>query len=152
MSRLNINIRINPLTSTMSNVIRTTLMAPCGMNCRLCSAYIREKEACPGCRGDDSIKAKTRITCRIKNCDTIRHDKAKYCFSCDRFPCDRLNHLSERYRTQYGMSMIDNLEHIKKYGIRHFIRNEKERWTCPECRELICVHKPQCLVCGHKWR
>jgi hypothetical protein len=60
--------------------------------------------------------------------------------------------LDERYRTKYGMSMIDNLVHIKKFGIRHFIRNEKERWTCPGCSQLICVHKPQCLFCGHKWR
>lgn len=45
------------------------------------------------------------------------------------FPCDRLNHLDERYKTKYGMSMIDNLVHIKKFGVRHFIRNEKERWT-----------------------
>jgi hypothetical protein len=60
--------------------------------------------------------------------------------------------LDERYRTKYGMSMIDNLVHIKKFGIRHFMRNEKERWACPECSQLLCVHKPQCLICGHKWR
>ncbi len=52
--------------------------------------------------------------------------KAKYCFCCDSFPCVRLNHLDKRYRTKYGMSMIDNLENIRKFGIRHFIRNEKE--------------------------
>jgi len=137
---------------TKTNVIRTTLIAPCGMNCRLCFAYTRDKKACPGCRGDDSVKPKTRVTCRIKNCEKIGRGKVRYCFSCDRFPCDRLNHLDERYRTKYGMSMIDNLAHIKKFGIRHFIRNEKERWTCLECGQLICVHKPQCLFCGHKWR
>jgi Protein of unknown function (DUF3795) len=145
-------IRMTPVKSTMSDPIRTALIAPCGMNCRLCCAYTRDKKACPGCRGDDSVKPKTRVTCRIKNCEEIRQGKARYCFSCDRFPCDRLNHLDERYRTRYGMSMIDNLVHIKKFGIRHFMRNEKERWTCPECSQLLCVHKPQCLFCGHKWR
>jgi hypothetical protein len=50
------------------------------------------------------------------------------------------------------MSMIDNLEIISETGIRHFIRNEKEKWSCSECGRLICVHKPQCLYCGHKWR
>jgi len=143
---------MTPVRLTMSNAIRTALIAPCGMNCRLCCAYTRDKKACPGCRGDDSVKSKTRVTCRIKNCEKIGQGKVRYCFSCGRFPCDRLNHLNERYRTKYGMSMIDNLEHIKKYGIKHFMSNEKERWTCPECSELICVHKPQCLFCGHKWR
>ena len=143
---------MTPVRSTMSSAIRTALIAPCGMNCRLCCAYTRDKKACPGCRGDDSVKPITRVTCRIKNCEKIGQGKARYCFSCERFPCNKLSHLNERYRTKYGMSMIDNLEHIKKYGIKHFMSNEKERWTCPECRQLICVHKPQCLSCGHKWR
>jgi hypothetical protein len=125
------------------------------MNCRLCRAYIRDIKyikACPGCRGDDSVKSKSCVTCRIKNCEKIVQGRVRYCFSCDNFPCATLNHLDKRYRARYGMSMIDNLVNIKKFGIRHFIRNEKERWTCPECGEIICVHKPQCLSCGHKWR
>ena len=136
----------------MSNAIRKALIAPCGMNCRLCIAYIRENNPCPGCRSDNRVKPKTRYACRIKNCAKIKKGRLTYCFSCDRFPCDRLNHLDKRYRTKYGMSMIDNLAHIKKYGIRHFIANEKERWACPGCSELLCVHKLQCLSCGHRWR
>ncbi len=122
------------------------------MNCGLCRAFTREKKPCPGCRGDDSGKSKTCVTCRIKNCEKIRLGNAGYCFSCDSFPCDRLAHLDNRYRTKYGMSMIDNLVNIKKSGIRLFVRNEKKRWACPECSQLLCVHKPQCLFCGHKWR
>ena len=140
------------MQATTTDAIPTTLIAPCGMNCRLCYAYIRDKNACPGCRDDNSAKPKTRATCRIKNCEKMRRGKARYCFSCDSFPCDRLNHLDERYRTKYGMSMIDNLVHVKKFGIRHFIRYEKKRWTCPECSQLISVHRPQCLSCGHKRR
>jgi hypothetical protein len=122
------------------------------MDCRLCRAYTREKKACPGCRSDDSVKPKTRVFCRIKNCEKRGRGKISYCFGCDMFPCDRLNHLDERYRTKYGMSMIDNLMHIKKNGIKHFVKNEKEQWTCPECGQLLCVHKPQCLFCGRAWR
>ncbi len=134
-----------------TNALRTALIAPCGMNCRLCRAYMREKNACPGCRGDDSVKPKTRTSCRIKTCDKIAN-RAKYCFRCESFPCDRLNHLDERYRTKYGMSMIENLLFIKKSGIRRFIRNEQKRWTCPGCGGLICVHEPRCLSCKYKWR
>jgi len=133
------------------NTINVALIAPCGMNCRLCRAYTRDKKACPGCRGDDSIKPKTRVTCRIKNCEKMVQGKVRYCFDCDSFPCDRLNHLDERYRAKYGMSMINNLNEIKKFGIRYFINNEKERWSCPTCGNMICVHNPQCLSCEHKW-
>ena len=141
-----------PDKSTKTNVIRSTLIAPCGMNCRLCYAYVRDVNVCPGCRGDDNYKSKSCLACHIKNCEKIVNGEVKYCFNCDSFPCARLKHLDKRYRTKYGMSIIDNLEDIRRLGIRRFIRNEKERWTCPECGELICVHKPQCISCGWKWR
>jgi predicted RNA-binding Zn-ribbon protein involved in translation (DUF1610 family) len=47
--------------------------------------------------------------------------------------------------------MIDNLSMISASGIRAFMRSEKEKWACPNCGELICVHKPACLSCGYKW-
>jgi hypothetical protein len=62
-----------------------------------------------------------------------------------------LKRLDRRYRTKYRMSMIDNLKIINEFGIRHFIRNEKEKWICPECNEMICVHRPKCLSCGYEW-
>ena len=71
--------------------------------------------------------------------------------SCDNFPCTRLKQLDKRYKIKYEMSMIDNLKMINKVGIRHFTQNEKLKWICPECGEIICVHKPTCLSCGHKW-
>lgn len=138
--------------STNKATISTKLIAPCGMNCRLCIAYLREKKPCPGCLGDNSLKTKVRIMCRIKNCEKIVNSKVKYCFGCDSFPCARLKNLDKRYRAKYGMNMIENLDNIKKFGIRHFIRNEKERWKCPGCGEILCVHKPQCLYCQHTWR
>jgi len=138
--------------STVTKGILSTLIAPCGMNCRLCLAYTREKKTCPGCRGDDSIKNKSCIRCRIKNCEKMVQAGGKYCFVCDSFPCARLKQLDKRYRTKYGMSMIDNLEAIRKMGIRKFIRNEKERWNCPQCGGIICVHRPQCPSCQYKWR
>jgi len=143
---------MTPERSTKTKPVLSTLIAPCGMNCRLCYAYMRNKRACPGCRGDDSVKSKTCVTCRIKNCEKMVQVGDRYCFSCDSFPCDRLRHLDKRYRTKYGMSMIDNLVHVRKFGIRHFIKSEKERWSCPECGEMICVHKPQCLACEYTWR
>jgi hypothetical protein len=130
---------------------RAALIAPCGMNCRLCMAYEREKRPCPGCRNDDGVRPKTRMTCRIKNCTKFERQEIKFCFSCDEFPCARLEHLDKRYRSKYGMSMVENLSSIKKLGIRRFVRNENEKWRCLQCGEMLCVHKPQCLSCGKTW-
>ena len=127
---------------------KMSLIAPCGMNCRLCYAYTREKNPCPGCRGDDSTKPKTRVECRIKNCSQFEKKGVTYCFQCDNFPCKWLIHLDNRYRTKYRMSMIDNLKMLKYSGVRKFIESEKERWACSECGGILCVHKPNCPHCG----
>lgn len=128
-----------------------SLIAPCGMNCSLCRAFGRAKKPCPGCRGDDTAKAKSCLACRIKNC-AKRAAGTTYCFECDSFPCAALKQLDKRYRTRYGMSMIGNLNEIKSLGIRQFLENEAKRWTCPVCGGVVCVHKPECGRCGHVWR
>ncbi len=140
----------------ISPTIPIRLIAPCGMNCRLCWGYIREKNPCPGCRSlarPESRKSRSRSGCVVTNCDRLAGSKSPYCSErCDRFPCARLRQLDKRYRTKYGMSMLDNLRRIGESGIRRFIREEKAKWSCPECGELLCVHRPECLSCGYKWR
>ena len=137
-----------------SVTIPIDLIAPCGMNCRICWGYIREKNSCPGClrnHGQESKKSKYRSTCKIRNCEQIAKGKIRFCSDkCDSFPCTRLKQLDKRYRTKYGMSMIDNLKMINDVGIRQFIRNEKVKWVCPGCGGLLCVHKPACLFCGER--
>jgi hypothetical protein len=82
----------------------------------------------------------------------IKAGKLRYCSDCGKFPCDRLQHRDKRYRTKYGMSMIENLENIKRSGVRNFLKQEKIRWTCCGCDEILCVHKESCMNCGKKWR
>lgn len=122
-------------------------IAPCGMNCRLCMAYQRDKNQCKGCWSDIGYKAKSCSSCIIKNCSVIQNNKSKFCFECDKFPCQRLKQLDKRYRTKYHMSMIENLEYIKQYGINAFLQNEETKWTCKECGSIVCVHKFICLDC-----
>lgn len=46
------------------------------------------------------------------------------------------------------MSMLENLNSIKEAGIRKFIQQQKQRWTCSKCGNLVSVHKKSCMVCG----
>jgi len=127
------------------------LIAPCGMNCGLCSGYLRAKKQCPGCRGDDANKSNYCVVCRIKNCEQLSGDEQSFCGDCETFPCKRLKQLDKRYQTKYGMSMLENLQTIREIGLDRFLAREKTRWTCPECGGLICVHKVHCLACGYLW-
>ncbi|HBV97692.1 MAG: hypothetical protein JL50_03385 [Peptococcaceae bacterium BICA1-7] len=126
------------------------LIAPCGINCGICMVYLREKKNCQGCNGIDDAKPAHCIKCSIKNCEIIKENKYTLCNECNKFPCSRIKRLDKRYRTNYKMSIIENLEHIKSMGIREFIKNEIVRWTCKSCGGIICVHKGYCQNCNEK--
>jgi hypothetical protein len=32
------------------------------------------------------------------------------------------------------------------------VRDENRKWLCQQCREMLCMHKTQCVGCGHLWR
>jgi hypothetical protein len=128
--------------------IKQSQLAPCGINCRVCIAYLREKNKCLGCRIDTAIKPVTRSQCKIKNCDELRKNNLQFCFDCKTFPCGRIQHMDKRYRTRYKMSTIENLEQMKKIGLREFLKKEKVRWACPSCGGTVCVHRGYCYTCG----
>ena len=128
------------------------IVAPCGINCGLCRAYVRDRKACPGCRGGCSSKSKSCLACAIKNCKELAAAKYQFCFTCARFPCALLLRLDKRYRTKYGVSVLRNLERIKAVGVESFVTEEASKWSCPECGSTLCMHKPQCFNCGHTWK
>lgn len=126
------------------------LIAPCGINCGVCMAYLREKNKCPGCRITNAYKLKTRVICKIKACPNFRKNKVKYCFQCGSYPCVIIHNLDKRYSAKYNLSVIENLEHIKKHGAEKLVKSEKRKWTCKECGGVVCMHKGCCVNCGAK--
>ena len=132
-------------------LIHDEMIAPCGMNCGICIGHIREKNKCPGCREIDAYKSSYGRECYIRSCQILKNNNWKYCSDkCEKYPCLRLKNLDKRYRTKYGMSMIENLGNIKNLGIEKFFESEQRRWKCRECGELLCVHRISCLKCGMK--
>lgn len=118
------------------------------MNCAICFGYLREKNKCSGCQKTDAYESGYGRKCVIRSCVILKQKRIKFCSDkCEKYPCKRLKDLDKRYRTKYGMSMVDNLEFIKNNGIRMFIKEEKEKWTCKKCGGTICVHRGFCLKC-----
>jgi hypothetical protein len=142
---------VNDPQTVLPDSLCIGLIAPCGMDCGLCRGHIREQKCCAGCNGDDASKPRSCLTCKIKTCDKIAGGTVAFCFDCDRFPCPRLRRLDTRYRTKYGMSMVDNLRSIQEVGVEAFVAAEKVRWACPQCGSLLCVHRPDCSHCGRTW-
>ncbi len=109
------------------------LIAPCGMNCGVCRAYLRSRNPCRGC--GEAPLPKSRANCRMRLCE---NRTGRFCYDCVDFPCDRLKHLDRRYRARYGMSEIENLECIRDHGMERFLESERERWVADGC--VFCVH------------
>jgi hypothetical protein len=126
------------------------LMAPCGMNCGICLGYLRDKNRCPGCHGDDAKKSPSCLRCIISHCEMLKTSESGFCFECPKYPCRRLKDLDKRYRTKYAMSMIENLGFIREHGLNAFVEKEHERWRCRKCGGVICVHRHFCFSCGEK--
>jgi len=134
--------------------MKEELIAPCGMNCSLCVAYIFgknnlnkegfHKKYCPGCipRGEN-------CTFSLSNhCELIGKGKIRFCYECSTFPCDGLKRLDKRYKTKYNMSMIDNLNYIKDNGMDKFLIKDTDKWKCNTCGDLKCCHNGLCLNCN----
>lgn len=129
------------------------LIAPCGMNCGICSGYlalehdVRSKGIrmpyCSGCRPRDKKCAFLK-----KRCSLLLNGEVQYCYECKDFPCRELVHIDRRYRNLYRMSMIENLEFIRENGIGKLLEKEEERWRCPRCGGVICCHNGICFDCG----
>jgi hypothetical protein len=130
-----------------SNVFKKKQIAPCGMNCGTCIAFLRSKNNCPGCREISEDKALSVKKCKVTNCDHLKATKSKFCFECEKFPCARIKQLDKRYKTKYHTSFIENLQMIKQKGLEDFLSFESKRRTCRNCGSVLCVHRSHCLTC-----
>ena len=127
------------------------LITPCGMNCGICKSYlaysrgIPEKKGkvshCPGCLARNK-------NCYIKRgCRKLRRNEIKSCSECDGMPCENVDRLDWRYRSHYGMSMVENLKEIRENGMEKFLEKQEEKYLCPECGDVVSVHDGKCYMC-----
>jgi hypothetical protein len=132
--------------------MRSELIAPCGMNCALCIGYFgynmngkKRSVSCIGCRPRNKNCAFVK-----KKCELLSNDKVEFYFVCSDFPCEQLQKLDRRYTKKYNIIMIANLIFIRKHGMEDFLKQQKVKYSCPECGETICVHNGVCYNCEGK--
>ena len=132
--------------------MKEELIAPCGMNCSLCVSYQFaeqnlnkhgfNRKGCPGCNPRGK-----HCTHMSDSCKLVGEGRLRFCHECETYPCKRLKALDKRYREKYHMSMIENLESIKTQGMDQFLKEQEEKWRCPDCGGTICCHNGLCLHC-----
>jgi len=138
--------------SIREDLMTEDLIAPCGMNCGICSGYLafsnnipKKKGKISHCRG---CRPRNKQCAYIKgHCDNLKYNRIKFCFECTEYPCERLKHFDERYKKNYEMSLIENLNRIKNIGLSAFITEQNNKYKCPNCNGVICVHNKKCYSC-----
>jgi Protein of unknown function (DUF3795) len=130
------------------------LLAPCGMNCAICKAYMAYTHEVPRVRGKVTYCAgclPRAKNCYIKRgCKKLSKHELQSCSECATMPCEKLEHLDKRYRERYGMSMVENLKELRMKGLDEFLKSQAEKYRCPDCGDVICVHDSKCYSCGYK--
>ncbi len=94
--------------------LRKELIAPCGMNCNVCSSYLaleNDTKAkgvklpyCIGCRLRDKQCSFVK-----KKCKKLLNHKVEFCYECNEFPCELIIKLGKSYEKRYRMNMVENL-------------------------------------------
>lgn len=136
---------VDTMENCSDRFFNENLVAPCGMNCGVCYAYLREKDACGGCRSVGK-RQKHCEGCNIRECWRLRD----YCDACEEFPCATVKRLDKRYRTRYGVSLLENLKRMRAVGVSCFLEEEAEQWRCSGCGKITTIHQGKCLFCDHE--
>lgn len=128
----------------MPNKMDNSMVAICGMNCTVCYQHLVTKK-CNGCKHNDETLPEHCRKCKIKDC--AKNKNLKYCFECDEYPCKWIKNLDKSYKKRYNTSLIENGLFIKENGIEEFLKKEKEKWTCSNCKGIISLHDKSCSEC-----
>ncbi len=131
----------------------TELIAPCGMNCSVCSSYLARSydvkrkgvrmPYCTGCRIRDKKCAFLK-----QRCDRLLNQNVQFCHECSSFPCRNLERIDARYRKYYRTSLIENLTFIRQHSPQAFVEREHAKWRCEQCGASLCCHNGICYNCS----
>ncbi|MDI6705815.1 MAG: DUF3795 domain-containing protein [Bacillota bacterium] len=132
----------------------------CGLYCGACEVLLVNRKGtvekaakiwkmdphnlkCTGCKTDTvSVFCKN---CQIRSCAL---DKGvNFCFQCHNYPCKELVDFNNDEHPHH-LIVLRNLEAISKKGIEYWLKEQENRWSCPECGEKFSWYDEKCPICG----
>lgn len=130
------------------------MIAPCGLDCSLCSYAQKKTDPCPGCNGPDENKLEfCRSGCGIILCRRRKEEGYRFCDECPDYPCEDVMEKENRYTGWYPLteSPLRNLREIREKGMDAFLEKQRVQWSCRDCGAPICVQTGVCSGCGKKY-
>ena len=127
------------------------MIAPCGLDCSICSRAQLKENPCPGCNGPDENKPEfCAKRCGIILCTKRKENGYRFCDECPDFPCEDVMEKENRYTSKYPLkeSVLANLKMIREEGMDAFLKQQRELFTCPHCGAPVSVHTGICSGCN----
>jgi len=140
------------------NAKNEILVAPCGLFCGACRAYLATLEnndesrpgskqpsmQCDGCLGGG--RAPAHISkCEIRAC-AANKTKTGRCSECAEFPCSRITDFNNDGMQHHG-EVLENLRQLRTMGIKDWTKHEEDRWACPKCQAKLSWYDAECPKC-----
>jgi len=110
----------------------------------------RAEVICQGCKTDVLFDGCKR--CSIRICAKEKHIQA--CNECAEYPCQevtrRTSYIAETMKEilPHTKVMFRNIDSIKEMGIAHWIEDQEQKWSCPQCGAPFTWYQETCSTCG----
>ena len=114
------------------------LVAPCGLYCEECTAFLNEE--CGGCRSNKGLSKEYRKYCKIYQC--LSSKNLKICLECEKFPCNLFDFFkAERLEdSSWFLDVWSNMKQIEQAGLANFLKKKtnwlRKRKGCAEKRGI----------------
>lgn len=102
-----------------------------------------EELICTGCKTDTlSVFCQE---CEIKQC--AKDKGLEFCFMCSDYPCKLITDFKNDDMEHHSI-VLHNQDSIKNRGIDSWLKEQKIKWSCPECGESYSWYDNKCSKCG----
>ncbi len=150
-------------------MVNRELLAPCGLYCGACGAYIATRDDndrlragmakvfgcapeeidCQGCQSE--VRYAHCQTCAIRACAGEKGFEG--CYQCGDFPCEHIEALGARFpHTVAHQVIMRTIPQWRELGTEAWVATEEARYTCPSCGQGLMRGGTRCPGCGGEVR
>jgi len=107
---------------------------------------------CKGCKTDVLFEGCKR--CSIRACASKKNIEA--CNECTEYPCPevtrRMEHISGRLKEllPHTKVMFRDIDMLKETGVEQWVKDQEQRWCCPQCGAPFTWYQDTCSACSLK--
>jgi hypothetical protein len=123
----------------------------CGLYCGACPTF---NKTCYGCRSEvRNPEHLSKFECKIRRC-CLEKKGNPFCGLCEKYPCKKLTKLIESHpkddKYSYRHEIPSNLQNIHSKGWKTWLKEQEEKWKCPECGGVVQFYTYKCADCDYK--